>query len=583
MTLLRLLLEVLSAQYGARLRTFIRLEVIAAALGGIAFVLIVPTLDALLREDTGEALTWLLIALAVVVAYAVVGYRAKALGYEVGSTVSRGLHRRIGHQVVRLPLGWFDGTRQGPMGQLASKGVVDVMGVPAHLARALIVAVVTPGTLVIGMFFFDWRLALAALLTLPMLVLTAQITGALVKKADARLHAARSEANSRIIEFSTHQPVLRAFGRSVEGDERLDDALVEQRDASRNLLVTVVPGMTGFIAAIQIAFGVVFVIGTNLALGGDVGVAELVALLVLTVRFVEPLIVAADLMGALRLAESSLGRMAELLAEPTLPEPTDPVLPVSSEIEFRDVTFGYETDRPILTGVDLRAQPGTVTALVGVSGSGKTTITRLIARFWDVDHGSVRIGGADVRELTTETLMNQLSLVFQDVYLFDGTILENIRLGRTGATDDEVIAAGRAARVDEIVERLPHGWQTQVGEGGTNLSGGERQRVSIARAILKDAPIVLLDEATAALDPANEVLVTQALRALSADKTVIVIAHRLQTVRHADQILVLGDGEIRERGTHEELVDLAGGRYAAFWERREAAQGWRLAATGESV
>ncbi|MEM9564539.1 MAG: ABC transporter ATP-binding protein, partial [Actinomycetota bacterium] len=548
MRLLRLLLEVLSVQYGRKLKTFIRIEVATAALAGLAFVFVVPTLDAMLRQDTGSAVTWLLITGAVVALYAVVGYQGKALGYEVGSTVSRALHRRIGHHVVRLPLGWFDGTRQGPMGQLASKGVVDVMSVPAHLARALIVAVVTPLTVVIGMFFFDWRLAMSALIMLPLLVLMAQVTGALVKRADRRLHAARAEANARIIEFSTHQPVLRAFGRSVEGDERLDAALVEQRDATRTLLFTAVPGITGFITAVQIAFGVVLVIGTNLALGGDVSVAEFVALLVLTVRFVEPLVVAADLMGALRLAESSLARLSELLAEPTLPEPETPTLPVSSEIEFDGVRFGYESERPVLDGIDFVARPGTVTALVGASGSGKTTVTRLIARFWDVDGGTVRVGGADVRDVTTEHLMSQLSLVFQDVYLFEGSIIDNIRLGRMDATDDEVIEAGRAARVDEIVDRLPDGWQTQVGEGGTNLSGGERQRVSIARAILKDAPIVLLDEATAALDPANEVLVTEALRALSTDKTVIVIAHRLQTVRHADQILVLADGRIAERG-----------------------------------
>ena len=202
MRILRLLTDLLSEEYGARLRSFIRLEVVAAVLAGVFFILVVPTLDAMLREDTAAAVTWLLVAGFVCIAYALVGYRAKALGFEVGSTVSRGLHRRIGDKVVRLPLGWFDGTRQGPMAQLASKGVTDVMVVPASLARAVIVGVVTPSTVVVGMFFFDWRLALAALGTLPLLVVMARVAGALSKRADRRMHAAVSDANGRIMEFS---------------------------------------------------------------------------------------------------------------------------------------------------------------------------------------------------------------------------------------------------------------------------------------------------------------------------------------------------------------------------------------------
>lgn len=575
--MIRLLTDLLSDEYGDELRRFVRLEVLSAALAGAFFVLVVPTLDAALREDVGRATGWLVAAGATAIVYALVGYRAKALGFRVGSTVSRGLHRRIGDTVVRLPLGWFDGTRQGLMTQLATGGVTDVMMVPASLARAVIVGLVTPLSVVAGMFLFDWRLATAALATLPLIVLMGRTAGALSTRADRRMHAAVSEANDRIMEFASHQPVLRSFGRSIDGDERLDRSLVEQRDASRSLLFHVVPGLTGVMAAVQIAFGIVLMVGTTLALGGDVGIAEFVALLVLTVRFIEPIVLAAELQGSLRIAEASLGRLSDLLDEPTLPIVTESPEPVSSEVVFEGVDFGYDSGRPVLSGVGFVANPGTVTALVGPSGSGKTTITRLIARFWDVDAGAVRIGGIDVRQLTTEALMSRLSLVFQDVYLFEGTILDNIRVGRRDASDDDVIAAGRAARVDEMVERLPDGWDTEVGEAGMNLSGGERQRVSIARAILKDAPIVLLDEATAALDPANEVLVTDALRALSADKTVIVIAHRLHTVRHADQILVLEDGMITERGTHDELVEHREGTYAAFWASREAARGWHLA------
>ena len=216
-----------------------------------------------------------------------------------------------------------------------------------------------------------------------------------------------------------------------------------------------------------------------------------------------------------------------------------------------------------------------MTAIVGASGSGKTTILRLIARFWDVGSGSVRIGGVDVRDMTTEDLMARISVVFQDVYLFDGSIAENIRLGRPEASDAEVLEAARLARVDDIAARLPGGLDAGVGEGGAVLSGGERQRVSIARAILKDAPIVLLDEATSALDPLNEAAVQAALHALTRGKTLVIVAHRLQTVRQAQQILVLEGGRITEQGAHDDLIAL-NGRYAAFWMERRRAAGWRI-------
>jgi ATP-binding cassette subfamily B protein len=403
-----------------------------------------------------------------------------------------------------------------------------------------------------------------------------------VQRVEHVTDAAGAEASARVVEFSQTQAVLRAFGRSREGFALLDDALVGQRDAGRRLLTSAVPGLIGFTLIVQTAFVVILLLGTYLALGGEVAVPELIALLVLAVRYVEPMLMAGEIGSALRIAQNDLNRVDDVLATAPLPEPDDPATVADADVEFDGVTFGYEADTPVLRDVSFRVPARTMTAIVGPSGSGKTTVTRLIARFFDVDAGVVRVGGEDVRDLTTEQLMGELSLVFQDVYLFEGTIADNIRVGDPDADDDAVREAARLARVDEVVDRLPQGWDTQVGEGGTRLSGGERQRVSIARAILKDTPIVLLDEATAALDPENEAAVQDALTALTADRTLLVIAHRLQTVTAADQIVVLDEGRVAELGTHDELL-ARGGRYATFWRERSRAAGWRLAGADEAA
>ncbi|OLT12419.1 hypothetical protein BJF78_04295 [Pseudonocardia sp. CNS-139] len=286
-------------------------------------------------------------------------------------------------------------------------------------------------------------------------------------------------------------------------------------------------------------------------------------------RFAEPLSLVGPYGTGLQLAGVGVRSLREVVRTPPLPEPGNPRVPRDGTVELDGVTFGYG-DTPVLRGFTLLCRPQTMTALVGPSGAGKTTVTRLVARFWDVDGGSVRIGGVDVRDMTTETLMGQIAMVFQHTYLFDATIADNVRLGRPGAGDDEVRAAARAARLDEVVERLPDGWDTVVGEGGSRLSGGERQRVAIARALLKDAPVVLLDEVTAALDTENEAAVAEALTGLAENRTVLVIAHRLATIAGADRIAFVDGGGVVESGTHAELLERAG-PYAGFWADRAGA------------
>lgn len=568
------LLHVMGPEGRTALRRNLAGLVCEAVLMGIGFVLLVPFLRALVQGDLSNAWNWLGIMAGVLVVYAVLRFRTQLAGYHAAVGLGRTLFERLGDHIARLPLGWFGPERVGQLGRLTSQGVIDVMGVPAHLLRPVVTALVTPITVILLMFLFDWRLALAALMTLPVAAFVYRWAGDLVQQTDIRVNAAAAEAAGRIVEFAQSQAVLRAFGKGEASLGKLDAALAEQCRAGRRQIFTAAQGLVSFVLTIQAAFTVILLFGTNLALGGDIDVAELVALLVLAVRYVEPLLGAADLEGAMRIGRNSLNRMDTLLETKPLPEPADGQHAGGAGIVFAGVQFAYDAT-PLLQDVNFTAPERSMTAIVGASGSGKTTILRLIARFWDVGSGSVRIGGVDVRDMTTEDLMARISVVFQDVYLFDGSIAENIRLGRPEASDAEVLEAARLARVDDIAARLPGGLDAGVGEGGAVLSGGERQRVSIARAILKDAPIVLLDEATSALDPLNEAAVQAALHALTRGKTLVIVAHRLQTVRQAQQILVLEDGRITEQGAHDDLIAL-NGRYAAFWTERRRAAGWRI-------
>jgi ATP-binding cassette subfamily B protein len=358
--------------------------------------------------------------------------------------------------------------------------------------------------------------------------------------------------------------VLRAGGRTVERFRLLDDALQDLQRTTRRTVLSALPGVVGLTLTVQAMFTVLLVLGAYLALGGNIGVAEVLTILVLAARCADPLLSLSDIGGKLRGARSELVRLDAVLRTEPLPEAPEPVQPVRHDLEFESVTFKHG-DRTVFDGVSLSVPEGRRLAVVGPSGAGKTTLLQLLARFYDVDAGAVRMGGVDVRAISTEALMARIAIVFQDVYLFDGTIEENVRLGRPDADEAEVRAAATAARLDEVIERLPGGWATNVGEGGALLSGGERQRVSIARALLKDAPIVLLDEVTSALDPVNEAAVHEGIERLMAGRTVVMVAHRLRTVQRSDRIVFLDGGRIVEEGSHDELLR-RGGRYADFWE-----------------
>ncbi len=334
--------------------------------------------------------------------------------------------------------------------------------------------------------------------------------------------------------------------------------------------------------AVQACFATLLLVAAQHLGGADREslIAALVTLVLIN-RFIDPLLDVAGYSDVLRGARAQLAALQTMFDYPAQPQPATPATPLDGSVELRGVHFGYDPAHPqVLKGVDLAVAPGSMTALVGASGSGKSTVLRLIARFFDVGEGAVLVGGVDVRAMSGETLASHISQIFQDAYLFQGTIADNIRIGKPEASDAELLHAAHQAGVSEIVERLPLGLDTQVGEGGARLSGGERQRIAIARALLKDAPILLVDEATAALDAENQAAITETLARLRGKRTLIVIAHQLSTVAMADQIVVLDDGMVCEQGPHA-VLSRQPGRYAHFLAQRASAKGWRL--TGEDA
>lgn len=575
--------EPLSAAGRTNFRQVTALSCIVGVVRGLSLIAFIPAAIALTsgRPAWGMNLTaWLIVLALCALASFITEYLLAMRSYMVSFDFLSNMHRAIGDKVASLPLGSFRADTAGKMSRLVSRELMLLGEMFAHMYSPFIAAIVTSLTMLVGITVFSPALGLVCVLAIPVIAGGVWVARTCLNSGSALKEPPAQELSHRIVEYATKQGALRACGRSGSYDplERAEDTYgkAARRSLIRETIGQVVNGM----AAQVVVVSLIIVIGL-LAVDGSVSPVEAIVSIGLLLRFTQILVDIGMLASAFETRRPVLDLSYEVLSAPELP-----ILPASSDqdpacsgsaVALTDVSFAYEADHPVLRGVSFQVAPGTMTAIVGPSGCGKTTIARLVARFYDVDAGSVSVGGRDVRQWDTAQLMAQLSLVFQDVYLFDDTLEANVRIGRADASDDDVKEVARLSGVDEIVERLPLGWNTRVGEGGRALSGGERQRVSIARALLKAAPIVLFDEATSALDPENENHITDAMDALRRNATLIVIAHKLDTITAADQIIVLDhSGRVAQVGTHAELYSQSDGQYRAFWQARSRAAGWKL-------
>ena len=505
---------------------------------------------------------------------AAVGYLAKSTFAILSTSVShtatflalRDIRKQIVDKFSRMPMGTLLNT---PSGQLKDTLVDRVEGLEtplAHLLPEMSANVLVPVFIVVYLFVLDWRMALISLITIPVgMAFMATILKTYPQQYEGSVKI-NQRMNNAVVEYVNGIEVIKAFNQSAASYGKYSDAVRENADYFYKWMKSCQWAMASYNAICPAVLITVLPAGVLFYAAGSITSANLITIIILSLGIVGPLIAASNFADSLGMVGTVVNEIAALLDGPELVRPTQPVSLDSQEIRLNDVSFSYNNDGDnAIQHIDLTIKPGTVTALVGPSGSGKSTITKLIAGFWDVGAGSITLGGKDLRTIPQKQLADQIAYVSQDNYLFDDTIRENIRMGRLSASDAEVEEVAKAAGCDAFIRRLENGYDTNVGGAGGHLSGGERQRIAIARAMLKNAPIIILDEATAYIDPENEAVVQQAVSKLVAGKTLIIIAHRLSTITDSDQIVVMKDGSISGIGTHDELLKTSE-LYREMWQ-----------------
>ncbi|WP_411575546.1 ABC transporter ATP-binding protein [Streptomyces mutabilis] len=557
-----------------RLAAAVGLQAVAALAGVVPFIAVSEIAGRLTGGAPADGDTlWPLVvqACAAGLLALVCGTAAGALAHVADNDLQLALRRRLARHIGRLPLGRLTDRGTGEVKQAVQDDVSALHTLFAHTLLDVVAVLTAPVLALAYLFTVDWRLALLSVvpLALGVFLFSRAMAGAAAQMAE--FGAASGRISAAAVEFASGIAVFKSFGRGGKAHERFVAATEGFADFfSRWVRTTLVSSTAAvLVVAPAVVLLLLTVVGAVFVTQGWTTGAELVPFLLLGPAVAAPMGVVGPRIQQIRAGQAAAVRVTELLHAPTLPEPADPALPDGHHISLRGVSFSYDGQTDVLSGVDLDLAPGTVTALVGPSGSGKSTLASLLPRFHDVTAGTVTLGGVDLRDIPATELYRRVGFVLQDVRLLRASVADNIRLGRPEATDEEVERCARAARIHDRVMALPDGYATELGTAVT-LSGGEAQRLSIARALLADAPVLVLDEATAYADPHSEALIQDALSALASGRTLLVIAHRLATVRSADRIVVLEDGRVTEQGRHDDLI-AARGRYASLWEAQRSA------------
>jgi len=480
----------------------------------------------------------------------------------------------LAERLRRLPLGYFGKRDLADLTETVMGDVNRLEHVWSHCLGYLYGAFISTAIIAVMLLIYDWRMAIACLWGVPVAFILLFGSRRIQKRASEKLKADALAVSDNIQESLENVREIRATNREKEYLDRLYQKIDKFEKTNRKGELVIGLFVNGASVIMRLGVATTILTGANLILSGKIDFMLMFMFLMVITRVYAPFDQSLALIAEMFVSQVSANRLNEINNTPTADGKED-FNPDGHDITFENVSFAYD-DHDVLDGVSFTAKEGEVTALVGPSGSGKSTCARLAARLWDINKGRIKVGGVDISTVDPEVLLTDYSMVFQDVVLFDDTVMENIRLGKHGATDEEVLAAAKAANCDEFVEKLPEGYKTPIGENGAKLSGGERQRISIARALLKDAPIVLLDEATASLDVENETKVQGALSRLLAGKTVLVIAHRMRTVETADKIVVLKDGRVAEEGSPKELYARENGVFRRMADLQSANAAWSV-------
>ncbi|MBE7004670.1 MAG: ABC transporter ATP-binding protein [Ruminococcaceae bacterium] len=488
-------------------------------------------------------------------------------------------HKRIeiAEHLRYLPMGFFNRNSLGVITNVTTNTMESLADIATRIVMVTTQGILTTFVITCFVFAFDWRIGLALTVGIALYTLFNAAMQSATRPVAPRKHRADEDLVAQVIEYVQGIAEVKNYSMTDDTAKKLDAAITEKQAGDTRLEYAVIPWVTMQNVATKMTGVVMCVLSLKFYFAGTMQLLFCIMMMISAFMVYESLDSMSAWTALLRNIRISVTKTKEILDMPPMDIDGADLTPERRDIELKNVGFSYDK-RKIIDGVSLRIPEKTTTAFVGPSGGGKTTLCHLMARFWDVQSGEVLLGGRNVKDYSFDSLMKNFSFVFQNVYLFEDTVANNIRFGEPEAPMERVIEAAKKARCHDFIQSLPNGYDTVIGEGGTSLSGGEKQRISIARAIMKDAPIIILDEATANVDPENETELTAAIEALTKEKTIIMIAHRLKTVRHADQIFVIDNGHIAEKGTHEELMK-QDGIYKTFVEGRREAASWKLTAS----